>query len=86
MKILKVVDVRHDAAAGGIVLEVKEHPVHLIEHALFVLMLHPELIAYALPMEPVSSAQLSQILLPRSRMLLDFFCQIHRSSSTADFQ
>ena len=34
-------------------------------------------------MEPLSSAQASQMWLDRSRMLLDFFCQIHKSSSTA---
>ena len=34
-------------------------------------------------MEPLSSAQASQMWLDRSWMLLDFFCQIHSSSSTA---
>ena len=37
-------------------------------------------------MEPVSSAQESQMWAFRSWMLLDFFCQIHSSSSTAVFQ
>ena len=36
-----------------------------------------------MPIEPFSSAQLSQTCECRSRMLFDFFCQIQSSSSTA---
>lgn len=37
-------------------------------------------------MEPFSSAQLSQMLPRRSWTLLDFFCQIHSSSSMQDLK
>ncbi len=37
-------------------------------------------------MVPFSSAQASQMRVDSSRTLLDFFCQIHSSSSTALFQ
>ncbi len=37
-------------------------------------------------MEPSASAHSSQMWPFRSWMLLDFFCQIHSSSSTAVFQ
>ena len=42
------VNVRHDAAAEGIVLQVVEHAIHLIHHAFLVLMLHAELISIGL--------------------------------------
>ena len=73
---------------GGVMLQVIEHPVHLVEHALLgILVLDAQLIAVGL----ADGAGLIRPVRPRcgqmrSWTLLDFFCQIHRSSSTALLQ
>ena len=71
-----VVEAGHDPPGGRVVLQIVEHTVHLVHVALGVVVLHAELVAMDLPMEPVPSAQASQMRFPRSWMLLDFFCQI----------
>ena len=43
-----VVEVRQDAAGGGVVLEVIEHPVHLVHVPLGIVVLHGQLIAVGL--------------------------------------
>ena len=43
-----VIEVGHDPPGGRVVLQVIEHPVHLVEHPLGVLVLHPQLIAVGL--------------------------------------
>ena len=48
MQILKVIDIGHDAAAGGVVLQVVQHPIHLIELPLRIPVLHRQLIAVGL--------------------------------------
>ena len=45
VQVLEVIEIRQDAARGGVVLEVIEHAVDLIEQALLVLVLHTELVA-----------------------------------------
>ena len=42
------INIRHNTAAEGIVLQIIDHPVHLIHHPLFVLMLHTHLITVSL--------------------------------------
>ena len=44
----EVVDIGEDAAAGGIVLQVIQHPIHLIHLPLGVLVLHRQLVAVGL--------------------------------------
>ena len=39
------IDVRHDPPAVRVVLQVVDHPVHLVHHALFVLVLHLHLVS-----------------------------------------
>ncbi len=48
MQILMHIDIRHDAAAEGIVFQVIDHPIDLIHHPLFILMFHPHLIPVGL--------------------------------------
>ena len=48
MKILMHINIRHDTAAVRIVLQIIDHSVHLIHHALFVLMLYTHLITISL--------------------------------------
>lgn len=48
MQILKIVKVGQDPTGAGVVLQVIKDPVHLIEHALLVLMLDAHLIAIGL--------------------------------------
>ena len=48
MQVRMIVDIRHDAAAVRIVLQVKENTVDLIEHPLFVFMLNAHLITVSL--------------------------------------
>ena len=42
------IDIGHDPAAEGIVLQIVDHAVHLIHHAFLILMLHLHLIAVCL--------------------------------------
>ena len=48
MQVGKIVEVRQDAPRGRIMLQVIEHAIHLIEHPLFILVLHAELVAVGL--------------------------------------
>ena len=48
MKILMHIQIGHDPSAEWIILQVIQHPIHLVHHALFVLMLHPHLIPIGL--------------------------------------
>ena len=48
MQILKVIDIGHNAAAGGVVLQVVQYPIHLIELPLRILVLHRQLVAVGL--------------------------------------
>ena len=48
MQILERINIRQDAAGGGVVLQVVEHAVHLVEFALGILVLDAELIAIGL--------------------------------------
>ena len=48
MQVFKIVDVRQNTAGGGVVLQVVDHPVNLIEHALLVLVLDAQLVAVSL--------------------------------------
>ena len=48
MKVLEVIDVRHDPAAVGIVLQIVDHPVHHVEHAFLILVFYLHLIAVGL--------------------------------------
>ena len=48
VQILMHINVRHDPAGKGIVLEVIDHAVHLIEHSFLILMLYTQLIAVCL--------------------------------------
>ena len=48
MKVGKIIDVRHNSAARGIVFKVEKNPVHLVELALFIFMLYAELITVSL--------------------------------------
>ena len=45
---MEVVDIGHDAAGGGVVLQVVEHPVHLVHVPLGIVVFHGELIAVGL--------------------------------------
>ena len=42
------ISIGNDSAAEGVVLQVIQHPVHLIHHAFFILTLHTDLIAVGL--------------------------------------
>ena len=48
VKIFEVVKIGENAAGSGVVLEIVEHAVDLIEQAFFVLVLYAELIAVGL--------------------------------------
>ena len=48
VQVFKIVDVRQNTAGGGVVLQVVDHPVNLIEHALLVLVLDAQLVAVSL--------------------------------------
>ena len=48
VEVLEVVDVGENAAGGGIVLQVVQHPVHLVHVALGIVVLHAQLIAVGL--------------------------------------
>ena len=48
MEIVVVVEACEDAPGGGVVPEIIEHPVHLIEPALPIPVLHPQLVAVGL--------------------------------------
>ena len=81
MQILERVDIRQDAAGGGVVLQVIEHAVHLVEFALGILVLYAELIAVGLadraglvgPLIPDMAAQVVDVvrlLLPDPQQLV----------------
>ena len=53
VEVLKIVEIGEDAAAGGIVLQVVQHTIHLIHLTLRVLVLHAQLIAVGLADGPV---------------------------------
>ena len=76
---------RKDPAAGGIVFQIVQNLVYLIELPFRELM-YAQLVAVCLADAARSSAQLSQICEERSWMLLLFFCQIQRISSMADLR
>ena len=82
MQVLKVVDVRQYPARGGVVLQIVEHPVHLVELALGVLVLHAQLVAVGLaygarlvrPLVPDVAAQVLYVvglLLPDPEQLVN---------------
>ena len=82
VEILKVVDIGEDAAAGGVVLQIVQHPVHLIHLPLGVLVLHRQLIAVGLadgavlvrPAVPDVAPQVVDVvglLLPDPQQLVD---------------
>ena len=82
MEILKIVEIGEDAAAGGIVLQVVQHTIHLIHLTLRVLVLHAQLIAVGLadgsvfigPAVPDVAPQVVDIvglLLPNPEKLVD---------------
>ena len=48
VEVLEVVDIGEDAAGGGVVAQVVQHPVHLVKLPLGILVLHPQLIAVGL--------------------------------------
>ena len=78
----KGVDVGHDAAGGGVVLEIPEHLVHLVHVPLGIVVLHAQLIAVSLadgavlvrPGVPDPGAQVVHVvalLLPDPQQLVD---------------
>ena len=82
VQILKVVDIRQDAAAGGVVLQVIQHAIHLIHLPLRVPVLHRQLVAVGLadgaalvrPAVPDVSPQVVDVvglLLPDPQQLVD---------------
>ena len=82
MEILEVVEIGENTAAGRVVLQVVQHPIHLIHLALRVLVLHPQLIAVGLadgaafvgPAVPDIAPQVVDIvgfLLPDPQQLVD---------------
>ena len=82
MKVGEVVDIRQNTAAGGVVLQVVQHPIHLIHLALRVLVLHGELVAIRLadgatfvrPAVPDVTPQVVDVvglLLPDPQQLVD---------------
>ena len=48
MQILMYINIRHNTAAERIILQIINHPVHLIHHTFLILVLHAELIAICL--------------------------------------
>ena len=48
VQVLEIVDIGQDAAGGGVVLQVIQHPIHLVEHALLVLVLDAQLVTVGL--------------------------------------
>ena len=48
MEVFKIVDIGQNAPGSGIVLQIVQHPVHLVKHPLFVLMLDAQLVAIGL--------------------------------------
>ena len=81
MQILERINIRQDAAGGGVVLQVVEHAVHLVEFALGILVLDAELIAVGLadraglvgPLVPDVAAQVVDVvrlLLPDPQQLV----------------
>ena len=48
VEVLEVIDIGEDAAGGGVVAQVVQHPVHLVKLPLGILVLHPQLIAVGL--------------------------------------
>ena len=82
VQILKIVDIRQDAAAGRVVLQVVQHPVHLVHLPLGILMLHRQLIAVgladgavligpAVPDMPAEIMDVVGLLLPYPQQLVD---------------
>ena len=82
VQILKIVDIRQDAAAGRVVLQVVQHPVHLVHLPLGILMLHRQLIAVgladgavligpAVPDMPAEIMDVVGLLLPYPQQLID---------------
>ena len=49
MEILMHINICHDPAAEGIILQIIDYPVHLIHHAFLILMLHTKLVSISLP-------------------------------------
>ena len=49
MQVLMYINIRHNPAAVGIILQIVNHPVHLVHHPLTVLMLYAHLIPVSLP-------------------------------------
>ena len=48
VEILKIIDIGQDPPGSRVVLQIVEHPVHLVKHPLFVLVLDPQLVAVGL--------------------------------------
>ena len=48
VEVLEVIDIGHDAPGGGVVLEIIEHPVHLVHLPLGIAVLDGELVAVGL--------------------------------------
>ena len=48
MQILMHIDIRHDPATEGIVFQIVQDTIHLIHHALFILMFHAKLVTVSL--------------------------------------
>ena len=48
MQVFKIVDVRQNPAGGGVVLQIVDHPVNLVEHAFLVLVPDAQLVAVGL--------------------------------------
>ena len=82
VEILEVIEIGEDAAAGGVVLQVVQHTIHLIHLALRVLVLHAQLIAVGLangavfvgPAVPDVAPQIVDVvglLLPDPQQLVD---------------
>ena len=82
VQVLEVVDIGQDAAAGGVVLQVVQHPVHLVHLPLGILVLHRQLIAVGLadgavlvrPAVPDVAPQVVDVvglLLPDPQQLVD---------------
>ena len=80
-QVVVVVEVGHNAAAGRVVLQLPDYPIHLIHIALRVVVLHPQLIAVGLadsalvvsPGIPYVAAQLVNVvgfLLPDPQQLI----------------
>ena len=81
MKILEIVDAGEDPPGGGVVLQIIQHPVHLVKHAFLILVLDSQLIAVGLadgsvrscPLIPHMAAQIFDpvgLLLPDPQQLI----------------